>query len=667
MATRGSSPETIGWACLVLQDWDQRVTNERLPQGINPTLKVQKNEEIWVFKISGDWGFIHAPRGSTYKRGWVPLRILRKGKQEADPLPIELLSPARLMQAGVSDPGPSENTLQETLRCLWKTIKNNSTLITDIVPGMSEASKKVLFHQSAARYADVIYSSILPQARAIMSNGSFTPNRLRTLTQVSGSWPKQPGIYLIIYGDFGTRKIGSRMYEAAAYIGQTNNFQTRQSQHQSRAQLGSSSNHYRLAARAEKMRMVPLILQNTNQVPPRFLDVAEFSMVCLFRSWYPGLFSPSDANAVGAYAADFDAALVFARLMDQVSSKTGWGTSPTYGLNWNTPILRNAKMDQQWTGWYQEAESMFRFRSRRQLHKSKDEYFLRWYAYEAVRIPKELWNEAGFQDGQVVHVLVELRKRGDEYLTHPFRYIRLPPTIGRNTELEKLRSLAIQVQWFCESTNKWKQSYLERTKIWSTMSNTNDVLQAYRRGLMVLCDVEEVSYSSCPDWVHSRCPAKVQFLRYNHLEQKLAVEITQPRVVPWRRDYTMQENTDRLNNMFPRSQFPDTIVGAHPGPGFFTGKTKQRAHCDVCISQRSTTKCDHSSTDNSCRCCRPLRRPCTWSRGAQNLEDFLQGERLEELSIPLNPRRHAGAQIQVMETPPFDPEIEAEEHGSLEE
>ncbi|RSL54701.1 hypothetical protein CEP54_009718 [Fusarium duplospermum] len=654
-STTGSSSTKVGgWACLVLQDWDQRVTHEKLPQGIAPPLKVRRGEQAWVFNRIGDWG-------------WVPLRVLQRGEQRVKPLPIELLSPTRLMQAGVSDPGPSENTLQETLRCLWRTIKSNSSLITDIVPGTSEASKRVLFHESAARYADVIYSSILPQARTIMSSGSFTPNQLRTLTPVSGSWPKQPGVYLIIYGDFGNRKIGSRVYEEAAYIGQTNNFQTRLSQHQSRAQLESSSNHYRLAARAGQKRMVPLILQNTNQVPTRFLDIAEFSMVCLFRSWYPGLFNPNDANAIGAYAADFDAALVFSRLMDQVSSKTGWATSPTYGLNWNTPILRNAKMDQQWTGWYQEAESTFFYRSRRQLHKSKDEYFLRWYASEAVRIPKELWNEAGFQDGQTVHVLVELRKRDGEYLTHPFRYIRLPPTIGRNPELEKLRSLAIKIQWFCGSTNKWKQSYLERTKIWSTMSKTNDVLQAYRRGLMVLCDVEETSYTGCPDWVYSRCPAKVQFLRYNHLEQKLVVEIIQPRTLAWRRDYTMQENTDRLNNMFPRNQFPDTVIGAHPGPGFFAGKTKQRAHCDVCVSQRSTTKCDHSSTDNSCRYCRTLRRPCTWSRGAQNLEEFLQGERLEELSIPLNPTRHAGAQIQVMSTPPFNPEVEAEEHGSLED
>ncbi|EEU40060.1 uncharacterized protein NECHADRAFT_75962 [Fusarium vanettenii 77-13-4] len=632
----GSSSNIVGgWACLVLQDWDQRVTHEKLPQGLAPPLKVRRGEQAWVFNRIGDYG-------------WVPLRVLQRGEQRAKPLPIELLTPTRLMQAGVSDPGPSENTLQETLRCLWRTIKSNRSIITEIVPGMSEASKKVLFHEFAARYADIIYSSILPQARTIMSGGSFTPSQLRTLTPVSGSWPKQPGVYLIIYGDFGTRKIGSRVYEAAAYIGQTNNFQTRLSQHQARAQLESSSNHYRLAARATQKRMVPLILQNTNQVPTRFLDIAEFSMVCLFRSWYPGLFSPSDANAVGAYAADFDAALVFSRLMDQVSSKTGWGTSPTYGLNWNTPILRNAKMDQQWTGWYQEAKSMFYFRSRRQLHKSKDEYFLRWYASEAVRIPKELWNEAGFQDGQTVHVLVELRKRGDEYLTHPFRYIRLPPTVGRNPELEKLRSLAIKIQWFCESTKKWKQSYLERTKIWSTMSKTNDILQAYRRGLMLLCDVEETSYSGCPDWVFPRCPAKVQFLRYNHLEQKFVVEITQPRVLAWR-------------------QFPDTVVGAHPGPGFFTGKAKQRGNCDVCISQRSTTKCDHSSADNSCRCCRALHRPCTWSRGAQNVEDFLQEEALEELGIPLNPTRHAGAQIQVMSNPPFNPEVEAEEHGSLEE
>lgn len=80
------------------------------------------------------------------------MRVLQKGKQRVKPLPIELLTPTRLIQASVSDPIPSENTLQETLHCLWRTIRGNRALITEIVPGISEASKKVLFHEFAAPY-----------------------------------------------------------------------------------------------------------------------------------------------------------------------------------------------------------------------------------------------------------------------------------------------------------------------------------------------------------------------------------------------------------------------------------------------------------------------------------------------------------------------------------
>lgn len=117
------------------------------------------------------------------------------------------------------------------------------------------------------------------------------------------------------------------------------------------------------------------------------------------------------------------------------------------------------------------------------------------------------------------------------------------------------------------------------------MSKTNDVLQAYRGGLMGLCDTEETSCNDCPDWVFLRCPAKVQFVWYNYLEQKLVVEITQSRVfLLGLETHAMQENTDRLNSMFPRSQFPETIIGAYPDSGFFTGKTKQRAHCGLSVS-----------------------------------------------------------------------------------
>lgn len=67
--TRSSSNIVGGWACLVLQDWDQRVTHEKLPQGLAPPLKVRRGEQAWVFNRIGDYGFVHAHHEETHKRG----------------------------------------------------------------------------------------------------------------------------------------------------------------------------------------------------------------------------------------------------------------------------------------------------------------------------------------------------------------------------------------------------------------------------------------------------------------------------------------------------------------------------------------------------------------------------------------------------------------------
>ncbi|KAF4984132.1 hypothetical protein FZEAL_625 [Fusarium zealandicum] len=48
--------------------------------------------------------------------------------------------------------------------------------------------------------------------------------------------------------------------------------------------------------------------------------------------------------------------------------------------------------------------------------------------------------------------------------------------------------------------------------------------------------------------------------------------------------------------MFNPDQFPDTAIGPKPDPGFFTVKSKHRTACDICLSQRTTTKCQYSPT-----------------------------------------------------------------------
>lgn len=206
---------------------------------------------------------------------------------------------------------------------------------------------------------------------------------------------------------------------------------------------------------------------------------------------------------------------------------------------------------------------------------------------EDIHIPIDISRAASFQRGQSIHLIVEIHKDRDQYLNHAFRFVRFPPFIRRNTELEKLRSVAIKIQWL-DQDGTWKERYLERTQLWGTMKAlSSDILQMYRKGLMVLLDLEQRPYSNAPSWVLSRSPAPIQFLRYDHLSQKLVAENVRSTMAIWPQDNTIATNTARLQKMFPDGD--TTIVGPKPHRMWFGRASTARTACDICYSQRTVS------------------------------------------------------------------------------
>ncbi|KAM0478071.1 hypothetical protein ACHAP7_006266 [Fusarium lateritium] len=656
---------TEGRAAVVIKDWDPTASGVNLPQGLVP-LKVQKGEEVWVFRINQGYGLTRRRSGDTNAEGWVPLVNFQRGVFRVKKLPIEVPAQVRTFQQTASqsgNPGTAENCLQATLRELWRMIPAERALISEVISGMSEQSKSIFFHPDTQHYGDAVYNCIEPQAKAIMGGGRFTVEQLRALPKVTPDWPKVAGIYIIIYGDFGGRTTANTTYQIAIYIGQTVSFQNREGAHRRNVANGERSTHYTLATKANQVRMVPLILQNTGNVPGSFLDIAEFSMVALLGSWYAGLFRPLAPETYGAYSVDHETCMMFSRLMMVVSQNTGWNRGTVYGLNWNTPIVRNPNSDMKWTSWYEESTSLYVYRTRRTLLVNPGESHIHWHAQLELQLPKEVVGDAGFQNGQPIHLVVELHKRGDQYLTHPCRYVRFPPMIGRNSEFEKLRALAIKIQWLPPGETRWKQYYIERSSLWQAIGSGNDLLRIYRTGLTILNDIEKVSYTGGPTWLNSLASTGIQFLRYNHLEQKLVVETVQTTVIPWPQDNSMQQNTERLLQLFPSASSPNTVIGARPLSGFFP---RNRKSCDICLSQRTTTACRFDPQDNSCQCCRPLNRPCTWSRAGLDITDqFVHGKPLEELGVAVNISRDQFSQIKRLNSAPIELDIERDEHGSL--
>ncbi|KAM0080873.1 hypothetical protein ACKRZS_006964 [Fusarium odoratissimum] len=524
---------------------------------------------------------------------------------------------------------------------------------------MSELSKKIFFHDRASEYGDIVNKCITKEARRIMGNGKFNIDDLKKLKPVSPEWPKEPGIYVIIYNDFGGRKIQDTVHDTACYVGQTIDFNTRRTAHQTHARNGKKTVHYRLASKAKNMIMVPIVLQTTSDVPANFLDIAEFSMS----------YSPAGPSVVGSYNGDFTACLTFSRLMRQIRSRTNWAPSESYGLNWQTPVFKHPKAEESWTSWYNPTKQVYVYRTHRVLQVGKDFITIRWSKDITVQIPLKVGQDAGLRRIQAVHLVVEVAKNKEgDYLTYPLRFVRFPPKVGQNSELEKLRSLVVMVQWLPEGETEWKQYYIERRSLWEPISKTNPALYIYRLGIGMLCDVEKVNYTNSPSWLLSTLPTKVNFLRYDHLQQKRILEVVEHQVLRWPDNNTMDHNKDRLLELFPPQQFPNTRIGEKPAHGFLS--PPKRSACDICLSQRTTTKCDYDPTDHSCQCCRPLQRVCTWSRTPpgekENIMDsFVHGKPLDELDIAVNISRNGGALVRTMEEPPFNPDIENEEHAEL--
>ncbi|KAI7764850.1 hypothetical protein LZL87_004055 [Fusarium oxysporum] len=462
MASQGSSsaPPRDVYACEVSEDWDPIALRATLPRGLTPSLKVKKGDNVWAYHTNQSYSYIHLPTGDTHLRA----------RPQSD---------------------NSANVLQKTLRCLWRKIISEQALIKEVIPGMNEQSQSVLFNNTTSAYADVVYKCITPQARNMMATSNFAIEQLMSLQPVSKSWPKEAGVYIIIYQGFGGRKSG--------------NFQKRNDAHTRDAGIKNST-HYSLAKKAKKMVIIPLLLQTESAVPPFFLDIAEFSFVCLFRSWYAALFKPRDPELLGTYTTDYDACVVFSRIMRDVSAETGWNLARTYGLNWNTPVLRPPKVDQPWVSWYEEELKMYKYRIWRTIFLQPDKAHIRWHGRKELGIPLEVAQDAGFVNGQ----------------------------------------------------------------LWQPLSKTNPVLHIYRTGLIILCDMEKTNYTGGPEWLHNVLPTGIQFLRYINLEQKQVVEMVPPRVVPWPEDNTMERNKQRLLELFPRASNPDIIIGPRPPQGFFT-------------------------------------------------------------------------------------------------
>lgn len=268
------------------------------------------------------------------------------------------------------------------------------------------------------------------------------------------------------------------------------------------------------------------------------------------------------------------------------------------------------------------------------------------------------------------------------------------PTIGANSEYEKLASLGLKFQWTDATSGEWKEAAAQRVNLFREERPV-----FIRTGMRILGTLTGTIYQDgtgqVPGWMLARSRNVVKRLVYDHLRQTNTLENVPQHVVAWPRDHTVDHNRGRLRR-YVQDKGSDTVLDDRAQ---MAGNSKGRS-CDLCLSLtmvglvptpllqtstdvfpscNQTASCGYDSGTQSCFRCRSFNRPCTFTyRGTgefdndkdahgrvkrPNTVDMLaSGASLEELGM----RTHLQAVLGEYQTaqmihtidPPFAPEID---------
>ncbi|TLD31686.1 hypothetical protein PspLS_02793 [Pyricularia sp. CBS 133598] len=670
------SSEEDGQACLLMADFDpsrdiQQNLRPYQSQTFGGWLKASAGEEASHFRlINGNICCVSIKRSSGEVTGLVPRPWLKFGVQR---LPewrwttsFEDEEIHQRSASGITAPDPAKDVLHLTLRTLWDNIHANKHKLG---ANMGLGAKKLdqIHGPNWRYYADDIYQNMAPKAVEIMATGKFNPLELTKLRPVSTTWPQDRGIYLIIYEGV-TNEIQLEINtNDRLYVGQSENIPTRDGQHQLNARAGSRSMHYRAAATpGVKRTMIPIVLFQTAHNVLAYqhrVDAAELSVVLLFRSWCPALLNPRPgADTVGSFTTDFQAARAFDSLCETTFADTKWQPiQPLLGLNWQTPIFARGSLAKVWSEWYDAGKQMRFFRSRRKLRKAESQnsrnkiYFNFCTSKNSRSIAISINNKLAEYDTLIqnfvnenIYVVIKINYYDGAYHRHPAAYWRVPE-LTSNPELDKLNSMAIQIQFVHPTTKKWHYQYLERTQLWAKQTTANSPLPMYSGGLIMFQILEQVDYTqnTRPSWVPQLEKSLIYHVKYRHLEQSRKVMVRSTQARDWPPSRSMEDVAALLRARFPPPSDAElnsgnfrpgfrTVVGQKPvnRKQFFSG-SGNRNRCDICCSQIGRT-----------------------------------AESLSELAVPTNVttlEQNVLNGIYPDGDEPFDPSIDDEEHGGVDD
>jgi hypothetical protein len=409
------------------------------------------------------------------------------------------------------------------------------------------------------------------------------------------------GIYLILY----TGVLVEGLSADALYVGKTINFGQRYQQHaihiDGQGIIQGSYNHYSIARTNTKWRMIKLAnIPAAESVATR---IAEHTFVSLFDSWNPKVLSePETVTQFATKGPAYGQASVLRKIALRVFQRTGWRSRTEHGLNWQTPLADRNLEHVLWTSITIPQASggeivQFQRSAKRVVSSGSNSKYLRIMGIvpplmdgSSDGVTMSIPSDIGISAGQMVHVIVEVRKNCGP---HPHPYARAS-VIGPLSGWSLLNTMGIRIEW--RSATGWKAYWLQSGMFFDSPSfqdrdmRRNNPLgeylsDGYCRTMNILDYLMRVEYYTdstysvrVTDIPWGPCrPAIVTNVRFDWFTQKLVstsvgnIKLVYPQI------QSLEDNRRRLE-----TAFPDIYIGPRH-ESMFVDRQKHRTACDLCL------------------------------------------------------------------------------------
>ncbi|KAM0373080.1 hypothetical protein ACHAPZ_007569 [Fusarium culmorum] len=611
----------------------------------------------------GEWGRAIFSRDREFFPVMVPMNRVRIGATWRS-------LPDKLREAESIDPNPNQGLPYTThpvynyINRLWESFRQQTERFQSL--GLSDYKLRQTFGANFAKNVSLISEGFTPQVKQIMSDGTFTLANIATLPQVTPQWPA-PGsrlIYIILY----LRQDGG--VGVGLYVGQAiRHAWQRFSQH--RLSVDDNSPHYNVAhkSRPEDRLMIPIIVWDPDQVvPTEVVDMAEQTLMALFDSYTRWARSDSyrDDNPVGhsqvAFIREVSASI---RLTCHLPSYNITGTntlSPIFDLARLMPFdcyRSSAKATGQ--------RGMTTYRQARNVPSPADS---RPYRFNINCItPDGTKHDIGLilppEVGRVntrLYLVFEIMHDGSP---HEVPYLGCP-TVGPFENFSIASSLGIALEWYDESANGWKRSYLNSKayrgdfQVGLRASDTMKSIAPWRRCMNIIQLLEGINYTGPLNGFYQSIhfiSADVKELVVDHLNQKVSWRPRPRQNRPAPKLALFEDNAYLLKSLLHNTKTLTNMT--NPPTADFWAPNALDANiynrrgtfhwCDFCRYMQTDIRfpCERDPrfTDRwVCRCCAVMHRPCTWTARSHALEYWGSGapyltKKSQYSLCPTGPRR----------------------------